>query len=166
MTRKSQSHPGERWIVSCCALNKRVKRSSTVEEVEVIPGFRSPFWPTGAVPGLVGRMCPEYGISRTSGHRSRDTNNAETFIKEFQEFERNGTLPRFIVMSLGEDHTTGTHPGTFTPQACGASNDLALGRIVEASPTASPGPRRRSSSSRTTRRTARTRSMPTAPWAW
>ena len=35
-------------------------------------------------------------------------------------------------MSLGEDHTTGTRPGTFTPQACVASNDLALGRIVEA----------------------------------
>ncbi len=37
-----------------------------------------------------------------------------------------------MVMSLGEDHTTGTRPGTFTPRACVASNDLALGRIVEA----------------------------------
>jgi hypothetical protein len=35
-------------------------------------------------------------------------------------------------MSLGEDHTTGTRPGTFTPRACVASNDLALGQIVEA----------------------------------
>src|SRR5437867_6368841 len=34
-------------------------------------------------------------------------------------------------MSLGEDHTTGTTPGTFTPQSCVASNDLALGRLVE-----------------------------------
>ena len=41
-------------------------------------------------------------------------------------------MPRFMVMSLGEDHTTGTRPGTFTPQACVASNDLALGQIVEA----------------------------------
>ncbi len=86
----------------------------------------------GAVPGLVGHMSPDYGISRKPGRRSRDTDNAETFIKEFREFERNGTLPRFIVMSLGEDHTTGTRPGTFTPHACVASNDLALGRIVEA----------------------------------
>ena len=38
--------------------------------------------------------------------RSRDTDSAETFIKEFQDFEKNGTLPRFMVMSLGEDHTT------------------------------------------------------------
>ena len=35
-------------------------------------------------------------------------------------------------MSLGEDHTTGTTPNTYTPQACVASNDLALGRLVEA----------------------------------
>ncbi len=35
-------------------------------------------------------------------------------------------------MSLGEDHTSGTKPGTFTPQACVASNDVALGRLVDA----------------------------------
>jgi hypothetical protein len=34
-------------------------------------------------------------------------------------------------MSLGEDHTSGTTVGAYTPQACVASNDLALGRIVE-----------------------------------
>jgi hypothetical protein len=86
----------------------------------------------GAVPGLVGHMCPEYGVSPVPGRRGRDTDYAETFIKEFLEFEKNGNLPRFMVMSLGEDHTTGTRPGTFTPQACVASNDLALGRIVDA----------------------------------
>jgi hypothetical protein len=35
-------------------------------------------------------------------------------------------------MSLGEDHTEGTTVGAPTPQACVASNDLALGRLVEA----------------------------------
>jgi hypothetical protein len=35
-------------------------------------------------------------------------------------------------MSLGENHTRGTTPGTFTPEASVASNDLGLGRIVEA----------------------------------
>jgi YVTN family beta-propeller protein len=86
----------------------------------------------GAVPGLVGHMCPDYGISTVKGRRNRDTDNAETFIREFQEFDKNGSVPRLMVMSLGEDHTTGTRPGTFTPQACVASNDLALGRIVDA----------------------------------
>jgi YVTN family beta-propeller protein len=86
----------------------------------------------GAVPGLVGHTCPDFGVGKARGARVRDTDNAETFIREFREFEEKGTLPRFMVMSLGEDHTTGTRPGTFTPRACVASNDLALGRIVEA----------------------------------
>jgi YVTN family beta-propeller protein len=86
----------------------------------------------GAVPGLVGHMCPDYGISKVAGRRSRDTDNADTYIREFREYEKNNNLPRFTVMSLGEDHTTGTRPGTFTPQACVASNDVALGKIVEA----------------------------------
>ena len=80
----------------------------------------------GRVPGLVGHVSPEYGLD------PRDTQDAEVFLKEYREFEKNGTMPRFIVMSLGEDHTTGTTPGTFTPAACVASNDLALGRIVDA----------------------------------
>lgn len=84
------------------------------------------------VPGLVGHMCPDYGISREPGQRTRDTDNVEVFLKEFREFEKNGNLPRFIVMSLGEDHTSGTTPGAYTPQACVASNDLALGRLVDA----------------------------------
>jgi hypothetical protein len=86
----------------------------------------------GAVPGLVGHMCPEYGIAGKAAARVRDTDNADTFIREFRAFEQTGTLPRFMVMSLGEDHTTGTRPGTFTPRACVASNDVALGRIIDA----------------------------------
>jgi YVTN family beta-propeller protein len=85
----------------------------------------------GRVPGLVGHMCPDYGVPKVKGQKIRDTENVDIFLKEFHEFERNGNLPRFIVMSLGEDHTTGTAPGTFTPQACVASNDVALGRLVE-----------------------------------
>jgi YVTN family beta-propeller protein len=89
----------------------------------------------GAVPGLVGHTSPEYGI-RKSGPKSssgpRDGDRVDVFLEEFHAYEKNGDLPRFIVMSLGEDHTTGTKPGTFTPQACVASNDLALGRLVEA----------------------------------
>jgi YVTN family beta-propeller protein len=86
----------------------------------------------GAVPGLAGHMCPDYGVPKMPGQRSRDTDNVATFLKEFHAYEQQGDLPRFIVMSLGEDHTSGTTPGAFTPQACVASNDLALGRLVEA----------------------------------
>lgn len=83
-------------------------------------------------PGLVGHICPEYGVSKVKGAKQRDTDNVEIFLKEYNEFAKSDTMPRFIVMSLGEDHTTGTAVGTFTPQACVASNDLALGRLVEA----------------------------------
>lgn len=83
----------------------------------------------GRVPGLVGHMSPEFGIGTNV---VRDTDRAEVFLKEYRQYAQNGDLPRFMVMSLGEDHTTGTSPGTFTPQACVASNDLALGRLVEA----------------------------------
>jgi phospholipase C len=86
----------------------------------------------GRVPGLVGHMCPDYGIPKEPDQRPRDTDNVEVFLKEFAEFEKNGNLPRFIIMSLGEDHTSGTRPGAYTPEACVASNDLALGRLVAA----------------------------------
>jgi YVTN family beta-propeller protein len=84
------------------------------------------------VPGLVGHMCPDFGIPKKKGAKVRDTENVETFLKEYNQFARDGSMPRFIVMSLGEDHTEGTKIGGFSPQACVASNDLALGRLVEA----------------------------------
>src|SRR5262249_46069036 len=86
----------------------------------------------GPVPGLVGHMCPNYYMPRFKGQKLRDTDNVETFLAEYRDFEKKGTMPRFIIMSLGEDHTFGTRPGAFTPAACVASNDLALGRLVEA----------------------------------
>jgi YVTN family beta-propeller protein len=85
----------------------------------------------GRVPGLVGHFAPTYGLPKKAGDKVRDTENADTFIAEYDDFAKTGTMPRFIVMSLGEDHTTGTKIGTFTPPACVATNDLALGRIVE-----------------------------------
>ncbi|MEJ7640413.1 MAG: bifunctional YncE family protein/alkaline phosphatase family protein, partial [Singulisphaera sp.] len=85
-----------------------------------------------AVPGLVGHMAPDYGIPKAAGQRVRDTDNVDIFLRDFRQYEKDDTLPRFLVMSLGEDHTSGTTPGAFTPQACVASNDLALGRLVEA----------------------------------
>ena len=85
----------------------------------------------GRVPGLVGHMCPNYGVSKTQDAKVRDTDNAAAFIEEYDALSKESQMPRFIMMSLGEDHTTGTRPRGFTPQACVASNDLALGQIVE-----------------------------------
>ncbi|MGC4013487.1 MAG: alkaline phosphatase family protein [Luteolibacter sp.] len=85
----------------------------------------------GRVPGLVGHICPDYGVAKVPGRKNRDTDNAAVFLSEYDKFASEGTMPRLIVMSLGEDHTSGTTVGAFTPQACVASNDLALGRIVD-----------------------------------
>jgi hypothetical protein len=61
-----------------------------------------------------------------------DQIRTEEFVREFTEFEKNGNLPNLIIMSLNSDHTNGTKPGTPTPRAMVADNDLALGRIIEA----------------------------------
>ena len=44
----------------------------------------------------------------------------------------NDTMPNFIMLRLGNDHTAGTRPGGPTPRASVADNDLAVGRAVEA----------------------------------
>src|SRR5262249_24366315 len=85
----------------------------------------------GRVSGLVGHICPDYVVFGKSDRHHRDPDIVDIFLTEFREFEKNDNLPRFIVMSLGEDHTRGTKPDAYTPQACVASNDLALGRLVE-----------------------------------
>ena len=61
-----------------------------------------------------------------------DVYRAREFIKEFNEYEKNGNLPNFIIMLLPNDHTVGTREGFPTPRATVADNDLALGQIVEA----------------------------------
>ncbi|MFB3827263.1 MAG: bifunctional YncE family protein/alkaline phosphatase family protein [Bryobacteraceae bacterium] len=61
-----------------------------------------------------------------------DQLRVDEFLKEFREFERNGNLPRLVVLLLPQNHTSGTAPGYPTPRACVADNDLALGRVVEA----------------------------------
>ncbi len=41
-------------------------------------------------------------------------------------------MPALIVLRLSNDHTSGTRPGSPSPAAAVADNDLALGRLVEA----------------------------------
>ncbi len=85
----------------------------------------------GRVPGLIGHMCPNFGVGKP-GVRERDMDLVEVMLAEYREFVKTNTMPRFIIMSLGEDHTDGTRPGSFTPESCVASNDQAIGKLVEA----------------------------------
>ncbi|MBS0265501.1 MAG: bifunctional YncE family protein/alkaline phosphatase family protein, partial [Planctomycetes bacterium] len=60
-----------------------------------------------------------------------DQFRADFFLKELKEFEEKGEFPNLVIICLPNDHTSGTSPGTPTPAACVADNDLAFGRIVE-----------------------------------
>ena len=63
-----------------------------------------------------------------------DQMRADAFIKELAETAANpnADLPNLMVMSLPNDHTSGTNPAFPTPRAMVADNDLAVGRIVDA----------------------------------
>jgi YVTN family beta-propeller protein len=82
------------------------------------------------------------GIKALGGHASlawsqfsfdrHDTEKTGVFLSDLHTAEKTGKWPRYMVMSLGEDHTQGTAPGKYTPLAHVAANDQALGQIVEA----------------------------------
>jgi YVTN family beta-propeller protein len=61
-----------------------------------------------------------------------DMFRAGQFIKELKEFEKSGTLPALVILYLPNDHTSGTRPGSPTPDAQVADNDLAVGTVVDA----------------------------------
>ena len=61
-----------------------------------------------------------------------DVFRARQFIAELKEYEKTGTLPNLIIISLPNDHTSGTKAGVPSPAAQVADNDLAFGQIVQA----------------------------------
>ena len=63
---------------------------------------------------------------------SRDMDRVDGWISDLHDAEKSGKLANFMIMSLGEDHTSGTAPGRFTPEASVASNDIAIGKIIAA----------------------------------
>jgi YVTN family beta-propeller protein len=98
-------------------------RSSDGTTMEASPG----------VGGLLGAVSPKFKLPGM-----RDTDNVKVFLEELEEYEKNfdskdpnRRLPNYMVMSLPEDHTNGTRPGSFTPRAMVANNDWAIGQLVE-----------------------------------
>ncbi len=61
-----------------------------------------------------------------------DVWRARYIANQIATWEREGQMPQLILICLPIDHTSGTRPGSPTPSACVADNDLAFGRIVEA----------------------------------
>jgi DNA-binding beta-propeller fold protein YncE/phospholipase C len=61
----------------------------------------------------------------------RDIDRAKVFLEDLAQFEKEGTMPRFLILRIGNDHTFGTAAGKPAPLASMADNDYALGMIVE-----------------------------------
>jgi YVTN family beta-propeller protein len=61
-----------------------------------------------------------------------DVDRAKTVMEELKQFESSGTMPNFMLIRLGNDHTEGTTPGKIAPLSMFADNDYALGLLVEA----------------------------------
>lgn len=61
-----------------------------------------------------------------------DVWRAAQFIKDLKAFEAADNLPNLVILWLPNDHTSATKPGSPTPAAQAADNDLAVGQVVEA----------------------------------
>ena len=85
-------------------------------------------------PELVGHFAeeqPDFNL------RIPEQIRAEVFLKHLKGWEADraagkDTMPNFVLMRMGNDHTAGTTPGGPTPKSSVADNDLAVGRVVDA----------------------------------
>jgi hypothetical protein len=85
-------------------------------------------------PELVGHFAPEAPDFELS---IPDQIRVDIFLRHLagwvaEKQRGNDTMPNFIMLRLGNDHTAGTRPGGPTPKSSVADNDLAVGRAVEA----------------------------------
>ncbi|MEG9437182.1 bifunctional YncE family protein/alkaline phosphatase family protein [Edaphobacter sp. HDX4] len=89
---------------------------------------------TATKPELVGHFAteqPDFNL------RIPEQIRAQVFLRHLDGWvkEREGgkdTMPNFIILRMGNDHTGGTTVGGPTPKSSIADNDLAIGRVVDA----------------------------------
>jgi YVTN family beta-propeller protein len=82
--------------------------------------------------GLAGHASAEWATFKGDGGFGRDYQKIDVFVNDLKKAETTGQWPNFMVMSLGEDHTRGMSPGQLSPESSVASNDLALGKMIDA----------------------------------
>jgi DNA-binding beta-propeller fold protein YncE len=123
-----------------CSLRNEVKPGEKLPEVW---GGTVNKWPwaipliatnTPTKPELVGHYAPE---APDFNLRIPDQIRVDVFEKHLAGWiadrkAGNNTMPNFVMLRLGNDHTAGTTPGGPTPKSSVADNDLAVGRAVEA----------------------------------
>jgi hypothetical protein len=89
---------------------------------------------TATKPELVGHFAEEYPDFNLA---IPDQIRVDIFLRHLQGWladnqQGRDTMPDFVMLRLGNDHTAGTRPGGPTPKSSVADNDLAVGRAVEA----------------------------------
>jgi hypothetical protein len=119
---------------------------SAIQPGEAIPaewGGGVSRWPW-AIPMLAGNVATKPELVGHFAAEAPDFNlrvpdqiRAEVFLRHFAGWvaERaagKDTMPNYITVRMGDDHTAGTVAGGPTPKASVADNDLAVGRVVDA----------------------------------
>jgi DNA-binding beta-propeller fold protein YncE len=64
--------------------------------------------------------------------KEKDPARMTSFLRDYKRLLGTGKVPKFMIMRLGRDHTSGTAAGTYSPRAMVADNDYAVGQLVEA----------------------------------
>ena len=82
--------------------------------------------------GLNGHASLAWASYKGDGGFGRDYQKIDVFVDDLKKGEQSGDWPSFMVMSLGEDHTRGLNPKALSPESSVASNDEALGKMVDA----------------------------------
>ncbi|MEP6753879.1 MAG: hypothetical protein ABJA67_00130 [Chthonomonadales bacterium] len=90
----------------------------------------------GPLPSMKRHSDPEYDtvFVPINENRNRDVVHAErilTDIKAGEDGDRRKGLKDLTFVWFGNNHTSGTRPGAYTPEACVADNDLAVGKLVD-----------------------------------
>jgi hypothetical protein len=143
VTNRSRKKGTPHGVVHECARDAVAKGESLPPNVGQPHGSASPWpWDVPLVQRMVAtkrelrdRFDPSYPDFNTS---YPDQLRADEFLNEFEKFvqaRKSGNeseLPQFVLLYLPDDHTAGKSPGSPTPAASVADNDLALGRVVEA----------------------------------
>ncbi len=88
---------------------------------------------TATKPELVGHFAeeaPDFNLAVPDQVR---VDIFERHLKQWiaDKQQGNDTMPNFVMLRLGNDHTAGTRPGGPTPKSSVADNDLAVARAVE-----------------------------------
>jgi YVTN family beta-propeller protein len=93
---------------------------------ESIPSTWNTTSPIPPLDGVLARDFPAYSMGVP------DVVRAQIFLRHLARYEAESRMPNLTIIQLPCDHTMGTRPGSSTPSAMVADNDLALGQIVEA----------------------------------